>query len=382
MIAAMASCSDADDSVPNTSDTEPIMHIMMTRATGEEYKDTTFRAVLHSEGGAFERQGTYCLPHTYDWLTPCAVTDSGKYDTSVTPTEDTKYGLRYGLHSGEHYLTIHSPAAALTDLTTVSGLHNVTTGAWGYRMNRKRGQGEALVKFSDPVSVTNRGVYLDSAYTFVATDIALHERRCKLKFEVQCGTDIDQCVVHKLDIEDLIKEAYYEPGVDTCAEGSESPYNPYRTGDFAYDNSESNLETEKIYTASDDNGTTVLQGKTLEGIDDKEVWLFPMDYETRKEGVNQRWHPVPTMRLTIRKGNTDEKTDCVMPIPYNLEPQTTYLVRMLVNSVYVQIKIYASTWSKGADEDIEVNNPPQFYTEFTANWWTNKTNKADDITTE
>lgn len=426
----LVACSSHDDVVTDEpATTDGYLHIIMTRTN--EYQNTTYRAMLFdSKNGKFESQGTYCLENYFDWLTPCKVNDGtedttndGSYytDTEGNGDEDTKYGLRYWEYEESHNLTLHTPAVALTNLSTATGLWNATSDTYGYSMSREPGADEKAVYFSDPIATNNKGVYLgkiiehktqkkdnngdaetdesgnpvyeytysrEYQYVYDASELKLKERRCKIHVTVQCGENRSGLTVTSLKFNNLIKNAYYEPGVTSHVTGSES-VNAV-SGDFAY--SKDDTVNIQLLKDADKEG---FKGYEMEAANDtltsdkysqSYIWLFPMDYETTYSTSATRYHPVPTLELTI----AGISTPCSMPLPYKFEPQTIYYVVMIVNTVNIHVNIYARDWENEGTYDINVDAAPTFTADFKINTDTGgwekgngeQGEKTDDIKTE
>ncbi|MGN0092120.1 MAG: hypothetical protein ACI35M_03510, partial [Alistipes sp.] len=212
---AFAGCSRDDDTL--SSDKKHAVAVSVTRGGTGDTGEQTYRVLLFNPlSGLYTGQtGTYY----YDFgssdesvsrvLIPCNV------DTAGNRTGDGDITAALYTSAGSYSMVIASPAVAMEQVS-------VSPNRWGFHYLRKPEAEAKPLYISDSVSVTvvGRSValpesgnteYGDTLHVDTRSGKLLRERRARMGFAFKCGEEIDHTSLSKIELRNIIDEAYYDP---------------------------------------------------------------------------------------------------------------------------------------------------------------------------
>lgn len=299
--------------------------IMMGTKAGSP-GDVTYSALLLDRNSLLYTgfNGSYRQKDAKAWMTPCQVDASG-----VWIADDSRYGLRANVPSGVNsfQLTVVSPAVA-PNWHVLAVADPPTPEKWGYNLTRS---GDGLY-ISKPVQVTVNGNHLNRKYVYeFPQDNLLIDRRARITVKFQCGDDLTQVHVKKVEMKDVYQDAKFNLATDSIEQMTADP-----VGDVLYPDTDPQIDLLHGEAA-----TTVVS----------DYYMFALNYVARDD----EYHYVYTIpRLLITMADDSQVS---VPFYHRLLPQYSYTYTLTINSAFVKLDASVEPWHGYDAQDVVIEQP-------------------------
>lgn len=265
--------------------------------------------------------GSYRQKDAKDWMTPCQVSAAG-----VWMADDSNYGLRANAASTNRFcLTVVSPAKSPDWDVPASAPEPRKR---GYSLTR--GGDEFFI--SHPVEVTVNGNHLNRKYVYeFPQDNLLIDRRARITVRFQCGDDLTQVHVKKVEMKDVYQDAKFNLATDSIEQMTADP-----VGDVLYPDTDPQIDL--LHGAAP---TTVTS----------DYYLFALNYVARDE----EYHYIYTIpRLLITMADDSQVS---VPFYHRLLPQYSYTYTLTINSAFVKLDTSVEPWHGYDAQDAVIEEP-------------------------
>lgn len=331
-----------------------------TRAEeGSEASDAigkrTYRAVLFNpntgkkiaEGTYYDQDGT---GSSSGMLSPWATDDEGKIEDASTI--DKSKGLF--AKSGTYSMCIVSPAWKIEELIKDRETR------YGFKYPRKSNvlpHQRQYVSDVIPVEITARGeikrsekglaTYYDCIDLEGREDAILKERRSKVHFDI-CANGNVAFTLSKVQFLTQA-EAYYAPlRMEYISDDETNDDNlTLFSGEKKFTDANITLSLPLPDSGSNEDGISYSEKRdNIDGTDMEFLYLLSQKYSQRNSD-GEIIYVTPELVLTLSRKNENNQTeDAVVRIPlaYDAEPHRRYYYKVVVESVYVKLKIYVDDW--------------------------------------
>lgn len=328
----------------------------------------TYRVILfHPDSGEKLAEGTYYdedgTEQSSGMLTPWATNDSGDV---IGDSRDKSKGL-YVVKERKtvnqianapiaYSMVIVSPAWKIHDLS-VAG--NTRFGFAYPRVSLVEENQRQYVSDVIPVEITARGeaktsedgktIYYDCIDLEGRQEAILKERRSKIHFEI-CGSDKADFTLSKVQFLTQ-KEAYYAPFRMEYISEDETNDDKLTlfVGTKDFSGTTPPLVLPQHGTGTEDDGITYSEANDdINGTKKDFLYLLSQDYSAKDEN-NELKYLTPELVLSLLRtsdSNDVQTADVKIPLSINAEPHHRYFFKIVVESVYVTLRIYVDAWDE------------------------------------